>query len=109
MTWETGKEKREKACLENHERLHKLFVENRFAFERERKRLIDEVINSAGDEEQRTRLLAQQESWDSKMKMAGSTGNRLVLARFLFQKHVEEVWNPAIQKFSRALKDLSSR
>ncbi|MBW1672621.1 MAG: hypothetical protein JRJ45_03075, partial [Deltaproteobacteria bacterium] len=52
LKWEQEKEKREKESLEKHARLSKLFKEDRFAFERERKRMIDEIINSVEDEEQ---------------------------------------------------------
>ena len=99
--WEDKKEERKKKALKEHERLSKLFRENRFAFERERKRMIDEIINSAKDEELRDRLRDMQRSWDKKMKGAGSEHNRFVLAHALFWKHLHEVWQPAIQKFSQ--------
>ena len=53
---EKGKDKREQKALERHARLSRLFKDDRFAFERERKRMIDEVICRAGDEKQRDRL-----------------------------------------------------
>ena len=55
LKWEKEKEKREKESLEKHARLSKLFKEDRFAFERERKRMIDEIINSVEDEDQKDR------------------------------------------------------
>ena len=99
-------EKVKKKALEEHERLNKLFRENRFAFERERKRMIDEIINNAESEEQREKLRALQDSWDNRMKKAGSKHNRLILAQHLFWKHIDEKWNPALQEYSRALKDI---
>ena len=39
--------------MEGHARLSKLFKEDRLGFERERKRMIDEIINSEEDEEKR--------------------------------------------------------
>jgi len=62
LKWEQEKEKRGKESLEKHARLSKLFKEDRFVFERERKRMIDEIINSVEDEEQRNRLRVFQES-----------------------------------------------
>jgi len=46
LKWEEEKEKREKGSLEKHTGLSKLFKEDRFAFERERKRMIDEIIKA---------------------------------------------------------------
>ena len=51
--WADQKEAREKAALEKHRRLSKLFKEDRFRFELERKEMIADVINSAPDERQR--------------------------------------------------------
>jgi len=100
LKWEEEKEKREKESLEKHARLSKLFKEYRFAFERERKRMIDEIINSVEDEEQKNRLRAFQESWDKKMRGAGSRHNRFIQAQTLFGEHFHETWHPAIQKFN---------
>ena len=107
--WEEEKEKREKESLENHARLHKLFNEDRLSFEHERKRMINEVINSTKDEAQRERLRASQEAWDSKMRNAGSAHNRFVLAQLLFWKHIEEVWNPTMQQFNCILNNTSGQ
>ncbi len=62
--WIEGREERRAAALENHQRLHSLFVEDRLAFERERKRAIDELIMSVKEEDQRERLHEQQALWD---------------------------------------------
>jgi hypothetical protein len=98
------KDKREKRTLEKHARLSRLYKEDRFAFEQERKRLIDEVISSAGDEKLRDRLRSFQESWDRKMKGAGSGHNRLVLAQRFFWEHFHETWQPNIQKLNAIIK-----
>lgn len=108
MNWKQETKDIKIKALEEHARLNKLFKEDRFAFERERKRMIDEVINSARDEEQKERLKALQKSWDDKMKKAGSKHNRLVIAQHLFWKHVEEKWNPALQDYSHLLKYYTS-
>ncbi|MBW2615019.1 MAG: DUF3135 domain-containing protein [Deltaproteobacteria bacterium] len=100
LKWQKEKEKREKASLERHARLSKLFKTDRLAFERERKEMIDELINSVKDEGKRSRLRAFQDSWDKKMRGAGSSHNRFVLAQTFFGEHFHEVWNPAIQKYN---------
>lgn len=100
LKWEEEKEKRKKVSLEKHARLSKLFKEDRFAFERKRKRMIDEIINSVEDEEQRNRLRALQESWDKKMRGAGSRHNRFIQAQTFFWEHFHETWHPSILKFN---------
>jgi len=104
LNWEEKREKREKDALDRHAWLHKLFVEDRLAFERERKRIIDEFLNSVEDEERRNKLRDLQNSWDTKMRHAGSAHNRFVLAQTFFWEHFYEVWNPAIQEANLRLK-----
>lgn len=87
--WEEGREDREREALNFHARLSKLFKEDRLAFERERKRLIDDVIGRARTEEERSSLRAMQQSIDRKMRNAGSEHNRLVLMQKLFWDQVE--------------------
>ena len=101
--WGEEKKEIEKKALAEHDRLNRLFREDRLAFERERKKMIDEVIDSARDDEQKEKLRLLQKSWDDKMKKAGSKHNRLVIAQHLFWKHIEEKWNPALQGYSRLL------
>ena len=100
LKWQKEKEKREKASLERHARLSRLFKKDRLAFERQRKEMIDELINSVKDEEQQSSLRAFQDSWDKKMRGACSSHNRFVLAQTFFWEHFHEVWNPAIQKYN---------
>ena len=99
LKWEKEREKREKASLEKHTRLSELFRKDLFAFEQERKRMINKVINSAGDEAQKKRLKDMQASWDKRMRGAGSKYNRFVMAQTLFWDHFYENWLPAIKKF----------
>ncbi|MBN2125418.1 MAG: DUF3135 domain-containing protein [Deltaproteobacteria bacterium] len=96
---------REKAALERHDRLHRLFVEDRLSFERERKRAIRELIESAEDEELRARLWEVQQSWDNRMRHAGSRTNRFILAQTFFWEHFHEVWHPAMKHFSALLNE----
>ena len=94
---------RKDEALKNHARLALLFREDRLAFEREKKKMIEDVINRTGDEARKERMRAFQASWDRKMKAAGSNHNRFVLAQTFFWAHVHEVLNPAIQKLNRVL------
>jgi hypothetical protein len=99
--WAEERKKWRRDSLEEHARLSKLFRDDRFAFENERKRRIEELINSAGDDEvRRDRLRALQNSWDRKMKNAGSRHNRFVLAQSLFWDHVYEVWQRALRQLT---------
>ena len=100
--WEE-KDKREVRALKAHARLSRLFRENRFAFERERKKMIEEVIEQAREDGLKARLRALQADWDKKMKGAGSAHNRFLLAETLFWTHFHEVWHPAIREASLAL------
>jgi len=106
---EQDKIKRRTESLENHERLHKLFTENRLSFERERKRMIDEAINRVKDKNQRDRMLALQKSWDTEMKYAGSEDQRLALAQHLFWKHINEVWAPSLQQYNSKINKISGK
>ena len=81
IKWREKKEEREKTAIKEHARLHRLFVEDRLSFERERKKLIDEVINRAETGEQKQRLKDLQKRWDKRMRGAGSKYNRFVLAQ----------------------------
>ena len=87
--WEEGKEEREKQALDFHERLSRLFKDDRLAFERERRRLIKEAINQGRSAEEKQKLQALQDSIDKKMRSAGSEHNRFVLMQKLFWDQVE--------------------
>ncbi|MFZ7111224.1 MAG: DUF3135 domain-containing protein [Desulfatiglandales bacterium] len=99
-------DRRREAALQRHAQLHRLFVEDRLAFERERKKTIDEFLNSIEDPGKRDRLKALQESWDNRLRHAGSSHNRFVLAKAFFWSHFRETWQPAIQQFNTILKEM---
>ena len=103
--WQEDKEERKGASLERHSRLSKLFKKDRFAFDRERKRLIEEVIQSVRNEGQKEKLIALQASWDKRMRGAGSAHNRFVLAQTFFWDHFHNTWLPAIHEFKSVLKE----
>ena len=100
LTREEERLGREKKALEKHSRMHKLFKENRFAFELERKKELDEFFRGIEDQEKRERLKSLQASWDKKMKTAGSQHNRYVLAQTFFWDHFYNNWMPAMDKLN---------
>jgi len=101
--WREKREEIRNQALAKHTRLSRLFQEDRLSFERERKRMIDEFLNGVEDEEMRGRLRSMQDSWDRKMRHAGSRENRFVLARTLFWEHFFGTWLPAIHRFNFVL------
>ncbi|MBW2031557.1 MAG: DUF3135 domain-containing protein [Deltaproteobacteria bacterium] len=101
--WSEEKEKRRSEALEMHEMLSRLFREDRLAFEREKKKMIHKVINGVEDEERKQRLLAFQESWDNRMKAAGSSHNRFLIAQAIFWEHFHGKWHPVIKEFRRLM------
>jgi hypothetical protein len=103
LMWEEEKEERRKESIREHERLSKLFKEDRLSFERERKNAIKALIDQVEDEGERKKLWELQNDWDRKMKGAGTAHNRFVLAQMFFWEHFQNVWNPAIQQFNRIL------
>ena len=103
MNWAESKEQRENEAVEEHECLHKLFKENRFAFELERKRAIEKIINSARTEQEKEKLRALQAGWDNRLKNAGTKDNRFIMAQTMFWDHFNNVWTPAIQELNVVL------
>ena len=97
-----AKEKGKEEALKRHAKLHKLYTEDRVAFERERKRAINELLDSVQVDEIKSKMNALQESWDAMMKKAGSGENRLIVAQTLFSKYCYEIWSPLMQKFNSA-------
>lgn len=102
------RDRQREAALQRHAQLHRLFVEDRLGFERERKRTIDEFLESIEDPEKRERLKALQVSWDNRLRHAGSPHNRFVLAKAFFWSHFQETWQPAIKKLNTILKGMDS-
>lgn len=82
-------------ALEEHERLHRLFRENRFCFELERKQAIETTIANARTRHGRERLQKTQDRVDHVLKNAGSVHNRLVLMQMMFWDHVTKPFFPA--------------
>ena len=89
------KEEREKKSLEEHERRSKLFKENRFMFEIERKKEIEALIKNAPPEYQE-KLKEIQAEWDRTVKGAGNKHNRLVLAEHMLMDYFQRSFVPAV-------------
>jgi len=109
LQWEEEKEQRREEFEKRHEQMAKLFREDRLAFERERKRLLDEFFSSVEDEDLHRRLRALQATFETKMKHAGSAHNRFVLAQTLFWDNFHKNWRPGIQQINDCLKDLAGK
>lgn len=89
------KEEREKRSLEEHARRSKLFKENRFMFEIERKKEIEALIKNAPPEYQEN-LKETQAEWDRTMKGAVNKHNRLVLAEHMLMDYFHGAFVPAV-------------
>ncbi len=89
------KEERENKSLEEHARRSKLFKENRFMFEIERKKEIEALIKSAPPEYQK-KLKETQAEWDNTMKGAGYKHNRLILAEHMLMDYFHGYFVPAV-------------
>jgi hypothetical protein len=86
----------------DHKQLAKLFRENPEKFEIERKRMIEEFIESAPPEQQ-LKLRAVQAKWDVAMRKAGSERNRLAIAQGMFWNNFFDVWKPTLDELNTSL------
>jgi hypothetical protein len=107
--WEEEKEQRRAEYRKRHAQMARLFVEDRLAFERERKRLLDEFFSGIENEDMRRWLRTLQSSFEEKMKHAGSDHNRFVLAQTIFWDHFHKTWLPGIEKMNALLKSLAAK
>ncbi|WDP91777.1 MAG: hypothetical protein HUN04_19515 [Desulfobacter sp.] len=88
---------REKAIAE-HERLSRLFRENRFLFELERKQAIEKTIGRVKKEALKKELRRRQDKWDRILDHSGNTRNRLALMEMLLWDAVRKEWLPTLNK-----------
>jgi len=98
--------------LDEHDRLANLFVTDRFAFELERKRILNETIDSYYSSEKfKEKLRVQQKELDRILKGMGSSENRFAMAQALLWHHMVNRWQPQIENDIRELVggDSSSR
>lgn len=98
-----NRSERERKWLEEHDRLSRLFKENRLTFERERKHLIDKTINRCRSGTRRHHLGDLQRGWDRLLMHAGSEHNRFVLIQMLFWNQVRDVWAPSLDSYEKNL------
>lgn len=98
------REIRRKKALEEHRRMSRLFRENRFEFERQRREAIKSLIESAPNPELRKRLWEMQARWDQRMQSAGSSHNRLILAEAFFWDFVVNQWLPTLTQCANTLR-----
>lgn len=102
-----SKAEKHQEYLNEHDRLAKLFVTDRFAFEMERKRIIDRTIDDmCCSEEFKEKSKKQQKELDRILKGAGSAENRFAMIQALFWHHVVNKWQPAMQKYFPTLGSL---
>ncbi len=95
---------RRKKWAEEHDRLSRLFVEDRLTFERERKRRIEKTITGGHSAAAKIRLRELQKNWDKILTRAGSPHNRFVLIQMLFWNQVRDVWSPALNDYENRLR-----
>lgn len=97
MEFKFDKEKIEKEAIKKHEKMHNLYKTNRFMFEIEAKKMINDFINSIPAERQ-PKLRELQSKWDAAMKGAGKH-NRLVVAENLLMDHFINKFKPLFDPF----------
>lgn len=88
----------EAQALAEHDRMSRLFKENRFMFELERKKAIEKTINSAQKESRKKRLRELQDQWDTILDHSGSAHNRMVLMETLLWDAVTSKYLPILPK-----------
>ena len=89
---------------EFHKEMSKLFKKDPKAFEKKHRELVDETIKNAPPETQ-LKLRLTQAKFDKLIRGAGSEENRLALAQGMFWTQFLDVFNPALQEFSKKMKD----
>lgn len=90
------KEEIRKNAEKEHKRLSDLYRENPFCFEKEKRRLIREVIDSAPEYMQED-LKEFQKKIDEELKKGGRQ-NRFAVIQSLFWNHFFDVWKPTFDE-----------
>ena len=88
----------EAEAIAEHDRLSRLFRENRFMFELERKKIIAANLNRIKNQALKEELEEMQDRWDRIMTHAGSPHNRFVLMQTMLWDAVQNQWLPALQR-----------
>ncbi len=108
MTDSLSKTDKHRQYLHEHARLAELFTTDRFAFELERKRLIEENLKSLNCPKQQARAKELQKKWDRILQGAGSEHNRFVLMQMLFWDHIFDVFLPTLESLRQeSVKDFA--
>jgi len=94
---------RKRKWLEEHDRLSRLFKEDRLTFERERKKRINNTIDRSRSRAGRVRLRELQNQWDSVLRGSGSEHNRFVMIQMLFWDQIQEVWSPTLNCYENKM------
>lgn len=95
---------RKEKSLQDFDRLSRLFAEDRFSFEQERKRLIEDTINECKSAALRSLLWDLQYKLDTVLKHSCSEQNRFVLMKMFFWDHIHNVLIPSLSGYDRALR-----
>lgn len=88
-----------------HDKMSKLFKEDPEAFEKETKKLTEELITSASPENQ-LKLRLIQSKWDNMMNKGNDPHNRLVFAQSILINHLVEEFHPKMQEASQKLNSI---
>lgn len=99
----------EKQAEAFHEKMSRLFTENRFLFELERKKLIAQAIEAAEGDGQKTVLKQIQGNLERILNNAGSEHNRFVLMQMLFWDGVNQSFRPLINRLTRCDKRMKEQ
>jgi hypothetical protein len=94
--WEDRKKIWKQNSQAEHEQMSKLFRENRFSFELERKKQISACINNARNQEKKEELQRIQNNLDRILNNSGSEYNRFVLMQMLFWDQVTGKYSPLL-------------
>lgn len=100
-TEKSDKQKREEQALATHKRLSQLFVNDRMAFERERREIIRNFIEQHEPQRQKD-LKELQDKVDHVLHGAKSPHNRLVLMKMLFWDQIHNKFLPALNNVVQA-------
>ena len=102
---EFDKEKIKEEALKNHEKMSTLFKNNRFMFEIETKKQIQEFIDNAPLKHKKG-LIELQKKWNTAMKGAGSKHNRLAIAQNILMDHIINNFQPAVESLKETIQNV---
>jgi len=104
--WEDKKKIWKQNSQDEHEQMSRLFRENRFSFELERKKKISACINNAPNLKKKEELQEIQNNIDRILNNSGSEHNRFVLMQMFFWDQVKGQFNPRLKDYKEKLDSL---